>query len=183
MVVLYHQLWANIRHVNYVLKNSLFLSEYQYIWIYVSFHCFIINSIFFFLETNAFFLGFYFLFYMHVFVMVVIDNVLILIVFYLVYTCTWVFFHEKKDVTMKSFYRIFFIVHQLQQSSPTHFIRINYCRSYNLMCCPFYLCKIWRIKYPSINKRGINNKRYIYASFVSSKQLIFTQLFVREESV
>lgn len=137
----------------------------------------------FFLETNAFFLGFYFLFYMHVFVMVVIDNVLILIVFYLVYTCTWVFFHEKKDVTMKSFYRIFFIVHQLQQSSPTHFIRINYCRSYNLMCWPFYLCKIWRIKYPSINKRGINYKRYIYASFVSSKQLIFTQLFVREESV
>lgn len=94
---------------------------------------------FFFLETNAFFLGFYFLFYMHVFVMVVIDNVLILIVFYLVYTCTWGFFHEKKDVAMKSFYRIFFIVHQLQQSSPTHFIRINYCRSYNLMCCPFYL--------------------------------------------
>lgn len=137
----------------------------------------------FFLETNAFFLGFYFLFYMHVFVMVVIDNVLILIVFYLVYTCTWVFFSWKKDVTMKSFYRIFFIVHQLQQSSPTHFIRINYCRSYNLMCCPFYLCKIWRIKYPSINKRGINNKIYIYASFVSSKQLIFTQLFVREESV
>lgn len=51
---------------------------------------------FFFLETNAFFLGFYFLFYMHVFVMVVIDNVLILIVFYLVYTCTWVFFMKKK---------------------------------------------------------------------------------------
>lgn len=139
MVVLYHQLWASIRHVNYVLKNSLFLSEYQYIWIYVSFHCFIIISIFFFLETNAFFLGFYFLFYMHVFVMVVIDNVLILIVFYLVYTCTWVFFMKKKMSQWNHFTGFFFIVHQLQQSSPTHFIRINYCRSYNLMCCPFYL--------------------------------------------
>lgn len=107
MVVLYHQLWASIRHVNYVLKNSLFLSEYQYIWIYVSFHCFIIISIFFFLETNAFFLGFYFLFYMHVFVMVVIDNVLILIVFYLVYTCTWVFFMKKRchnEIILQDFF-------------------------------------------------------------------------------
>lgn len=94
---------------------------------------------FFFLETNAFFLGFYFLFYMHVFVMVVIDNVLILIVFYLVYTCTWVFFMKKKMSQWNHFTGFFFIVHQLQQSSPTHFIRINYCRSYNLMCCPFYL--------------------------------------------
>lgn len=158
MVVLYHQPWASIRYVNSVLKNSLFLSEYQYIWIYVSFHCFFIISIFFFLKTNAFFcFGFYFLFYMHVFVMVDIDNVLILIIFYLVYTCTWVFFMKKRchnEIILQDF----FIVHQLQQSSPTHFIRINYCRSYNLTCCPFlYLSKISWTKSPSINKHGINS--------------------------
>lgn len=57
---------------------------------------FLLSLSFFFENKCIFFFGFYFLFYMHVFVMVDIDNVQILIIFYLVYTCTWVFFHEKK---------------------------------------------------------------------------------------